>query len=128
MKPGNIWSGSNTPLLAALTNPTCLARRKGKIGRDYPVTDTTGKVWADAESAYKSYKTGDTPEDMRRMTRIIAAKLRQHPRLTKAITKAGGVPWLQQCSHTVTGRSRWEGYGRNSRFICCLIAAYEQQL
>ena len=60
------------------------------------------------------------------MTRIIAAKLRQYPRLAQHITARGGVEWLETCSHIVgVKNSRWEGVGRESNFISCLIAAYE---
>ena len=122
----NISSRATDPLLAALTNPTELARRKGKLTRPYPVVDTTGKRWPDSEAAYKAFKTGDTPHDERVMVRIITAKLRQHPELVEGVKERGGVAFLERCTHLVGVRnSRWEGYGRESRFIRCLIAAYE---
>lgn len=40
----NISSRSTDPLLAALTNPTELAVRKGNLARSYPVVDKTGRV------------------------------------------------------------------------------------
>jgi hypothetical protein len=59
------------------------------------------------------------------MVRIIAAKLTQHPELLRGIRERGGVAWLERCCHVVGVRnSRWEGEGRESRFIRCLIAAY----
>ena len=122
----NISSRSTDPLLAALTNPTELARRKGRLARSYPVMDKTGRVWPDSEAAYKAFKTGDTPCDERVMVRVIAAKLQQHPDFLKGIKERGGVAFLERCTHLVGVRnSRWEGYGRESRFIRCLIAAYE---
>lgn len=122
----NISSRATDPLLAALTNPTELARRKGRLARAYPVTDTTGKRWPDSEAAYKAFKTGDTPHDERVMVRIIAAKLRQHPALVRGVNRRGGVAFLERCDHLVgVKNSRWEGRGRESRFIRCLIAAYE---
>lgn len=121
----NIYSGSSDGLAAALTNPTELSFRKRKIVNHYPVTDKTGRVWADAEAAYKAYKTGNLNRDKAIMTRIIVCKLQQHPRLTRTITKRGGVAWLETCSHIVGVRnSRWEGKGKASNFIACLIDAY----
>ena len=122
----NISSRSTDPFLAALTNPTELARRKGNLLRSYPVTDKTGRVWPDSEAAYKAFKTGDTPRDERVMVRIVAAKLEQHPDLVAGIKERGGEAFLEACDHLVGVRgSRWEGKGRDSRFIRCLIAAYE---
>ena len=123
----NISSRSSEPLLAALTNPTELAKRKGNVRRSYPVVDTTGRCWPDAEAAYKAFKTGDTPRDERVMMRIIAAKLEQHPELIAGIVERGGVAFLERCHHLVGVRgSRWEGRGRESRFIRCLIKAFER--
>ena len=123
----NISSRSQDSLLAALTNPTELAKRKGNLRRSYPVVDTTGKQWPDSEAAYKAFKSGDTPRDERVMVRIIAAKLGQHPELVAGIGERGGVAFLERCDHLVGVRSsRWEGRGRESRFIRCLIAAFER--
>jgi phosphopantetheinyl transferase (holo-ACP synthase) len=123
----NISSRSTDPFLAALTNPTELARRKGNLSRSYPVVDKTGKHWADSEAAYKAFKTGDTPRDERVMVRIIAAKLQQHPELVAGIKERGAAAFLERCDHLVGVRgSRWEGRGRKSRFIRCLIAAFER--
>lgn len=124
MQPINIWSGSNVPLGAALTNPTELSFRKGKIKYHYPV-EFRGQLFPDAEAAYQHHKTGDLEEDMAVMTKIIVAKLQQHPKLFNAIAQNGGVKWLERCSHQVGVKgSRWEGVGRNSNFIYCLIRAY----
>lgn len=123
----NISSRSTDPFLAALTHPTELARRKGRLARSYPVVDKTGKRWADSEAAYKAFKTGDTPRDERVMARVIAAKLQQHPDLPEGIKERGGVAFLERCTHLVgVSNSRWEGRGWESRFIRCLIAAYEE--
>lgn len=125
----NIRSRSTHPLLAALTNPTELAVRKGILKRSYPVTDKTGRVWPDSEAAYNAFKTGDTPRDERVMVGIIAAKLEQHPELVEEIRGRGGVAFLERCDHLVGVRgSRWEGKGSDSRFIRCLIAAFETVL
>ncbi len=124
MKVINIWSGCDIGIGAALTNPTELAFRKGKLKNHYPV-EFNGKVFRDAESAYQKHKIGHLQQDMTIMTKIIVAKLQQHPGLLKIIAKYGGVAWLEQCSHIVGVRgSRWEGVGRKSNFIQCLISAY----
>lgn len=125
----NISSRSADPFLAALTNPTELARRKGNVTRSYPLVDKTGRVWRDAEAAYKAYKTGDTPRDERLMVRIIALKLKQHPCLVEGIKARGGIAFLERCDHLVGIKgSRWEGKERHSRFIRCLIVAFETVL
>ena len=60
------------------------------------------------------------------MVRVIALKLRQHPALVEGITARGGVAYLERCDHLVGVKgSRWEGRSRESRFIRCLIAAFE---
>ena len=95
----------------------------------YPLVDKTGRVWRDAEAAYKAYRTGDTPRDERIMVRIIALKLRQHPALAEGITARGGSSYLERCNHLVGVKgSRWEGRSRESRFIRCLISAFETVL
>lgn len=122
----NISSRAIDPFLAALTNPTEIARRRGNLSRSYPVVDKTGRVWQDSEAAYKAFKTGDTAHDERVMVRIIAAKLEQHPDLVEGIEARGGRAFLEGCDHLVGVRgSRWEGRGTASRFIRCLIAAYK---
>lgn len=125
--PGINISSRTVGLGGALTNPTVLALRNKSIDRSYPVKDKTGRIWPDVESAYKFYKTGELHKDMARMTKIIRAKLTQHPALSVQIAERGGVDWLATCSHFVgVDDSRWEGSGTNSAFIRCLIDAYEQ--
>jgi len=97
--PLNIWSGSSemNGLGAALTNPTELSFKKGKIKHHYPVVFNNQSL------------------------------LEQHPQLLSAITFRGGVAWLKTCSHRVRVKSsRWEGVGRKSNFIACLIEAYTE--
>jgi len=123
----NIYSGSNQEngLAAALTNPTELAFTKGNITKHYPV-QFMNKAFVDAEAAYKAYKTGDLETDKKLMVRIIACKLDQYSQLLTAIACRGGVQWLENCCHiTAANNKRWEGYGRKSNFIDCLIRAYQ---
>jgi len=144
----NIYSGSTdgNGLAAALTNPTELSKRKGNVKQDYPVF-FQGVTWPDAESAYLTLaaslphviKAASPREDCthliedardKLMIDIIVAKLRQHPRLGQTVRAKGGVAFLERCEHTTNAKSSrfqaWEGYGRESRFIRNLIAAYER--
>lgn len=129
--PFNIFSGSRdgNGLAAALTNPTCLSKRKGTIQQQYPVF-FRGRVWPDAETAYLTLSAKGMPvENDRLMIDIIEAKLYQHPRLGYTLTKLGGVDFLRKCTHYTYAKSdrfqQWEGYGEESRFIRNLIAAYQ---
>ena len=120
----NIWSGSNNRLGAALTNPTELAFRKGKLKNHYPV-EFRNELFPDAEAAFKKFKVGEIKADIRLMAVIIGVKLEQHPRLFNAIRENGGLDWLRECSHIVGVRgSRWEGKGLDSNFILALTMAY----
>jgi hypothetical protein len=127
LRPGNIWSGSKQ--LAVFTNPTVLAKRKGNLQRDYPVT-FRNKRYADAEAAYQSVKRSgpwlSLAERERLCTAIVTAKLEQYPILMEVITENGGEDWIRQCSHVVGGHSRWEGTGTRSAFIRCLLRAYKE--
>lgn len=131
LKPGNIYSGTPGGL-AALTNPTGLAREKGALDESFPVT-FRGQAYVDAETAYQETKRKSSwlswNERETLCTEVIVAKLSQHPQLMDCIAESGGVSFLEQCCHFV-GRKRyacnpWEGCGRESMFIRCLIVAYE---
>jgi hypothetical protein len=126
LRPGNIWSGSRK--LAVFTNPTALAKRKGNLNHDYPVV-FRGRKYADAESAYQSAKRSGPwlsfAEREQLCTAVVAAKLAQYPILVETITENGGEAWIEACSHRVGGRGRWEGVGRQSAFIRCLLRAYK---
>ena len=121
----NIWSGSDIGLGAALTNPTELAFLKGKLKNHYPVI-FNNQTFVDAEAVYQKFKSDQALENFELMTAILVAKLEQYPRLFGAIERNGGVTWLEKCSHIVGAKNRyWEGKGRSSKFISCLISAYE---
>ena len=119
---GNISSGSKW--LAVLTAPTELARRKGNLQNSYPVK-AFDQVWPDVEKAYQTLKTGSNLERTALMTHLLCMRFEQYPAIGEAVRDSGGVEWLKQCSHTVNGNTRWEGTGTQSRYICCLITAYE---
>lgn len=124
----NIFSGSNSPIGAALTNWTTKSKEKGKIKHDYPVV-IKGVEYPDAEAAYQSLKTKVEKENrLHLMTIIITAKLDQHPKLYEAIKKRGGIEWLARCEHTTWAKSPsmqwWEGQGGDSPMLKCLMDAY----
>ena len=126
----NIFSGERG-LGGALTNPTEMAKFKGSIAQRYPITYHKHQ-FVDAEQAYQVLKTGDPAHDDEMMANVIAQKFLQYPRLLEEVTKRGGVAFLEACSHITGARSegaqRWEGHGRESRFIRNLIAGYEKAL
>lgn len=125
--PGiNIFSGADTELGAALTNPTVLARNKGALKRSYPVT-FNGNRFPDAEAAYQiSKQYAHDNESL--MVEILVAKFRQHPELTAEVSANGGAEWLMTCDHLTNARSdsaqRWEGRGVESRYIRTLVKAF----
>jgi hypothetical protein len=124
--PGNIWSGDRTGL-AVLTNPTCLACKKGHLKRTYPI-EYQHVHYPDVEHAFQQLKyTNGWPDMASLMTLMVAliqVKLETYPGITETIQQSGGVAFLRQCSHRVNG-GRWEGVGEQSPFIFCLITAYE---
>lgn len=132
IKPGNIYSGDRER--AVFTNPTCLAKRKGNLRGDYPVT-IDGRTFPDAEAAYQALAAGcknDTERCYEICTRVISAKLDQHPRILQTIRESGGYfGFIVKCSHWVGYRKknpgRWEGDGLDSGFIRCLARAYESR-
>lgn len=125
--PVNIFSGADTALGAALTNPTELARQKGTLTRSYPVL-FDGKRYPDAETAYQLLKATSV-DPHRMMAEVICAKFQQHPDLAQQVADAGGTPWLATCSHLTQARSpgaqAWEGVGMKSRYIRILVEGYE---
>jgi len=128
----NIYSGSKefNGLGASLTNPTELSYKKGNITGHYPV-EFRGRKHRDAETAFWKYAKGlSFVEQQELCTEIIVAKLDYYSELVKAIDLNGGVEWLEKCRHFTGARSekfkQWEGHGKNSAFIRCLINAYER--
>ena len=119
---GNIYSGSR--MLAVLTAPTELARRKGNLRNSYPVM-LDWVEYPDVETAYQRNKPEKMSDREALMIRLLLIRFDLYPAIGEAVKDSGGVEWLEQCEHVVTGNVRWEGKGRESRFIRCLIAAYE---
>ncbi len=125
MAPGNIWSGS--PTLARFTNPTELARKKGTLSHEYPIT-WQNRTWPDVEAAYKAtVKPAMTlGQCMLLLANIMEVKFRAYPELIDELRAAGGEDWIFACTHLVYGRSRWEGTGRDSMFLRCLAEVYRR--
>jgi hypothetical protein len=128
--PINIFSGADTPLGAALTNPTELSRQKGVLTRSYPVR-FRNKHFPDAETAYQVLKP-QAADNTELMAEIIIAKFKQHGELAGEVARHGGADWLRTCTHFTNAKSegaqRWEGAGVNSLFIRVLTDAYERFL
>jgi len=120
LEPGNIWSGSKT--LAAFTNPTELAFKKGNLKKHYPVVVNKIK-YPDAEQAYQVLKH-KTNNRIMLMSLILNAKLKQHPELIQDIEDSGGDYFLKNCDHIVYNNSDWEGKGVESLFIRVLMNVY----
>lgn len=133
----NIFSGSRdgNGLAAALTNPTEISKRKGTIVQSYPVT-IYGHQFPDAETAFfalcKQHRATTDPEVDQIMVDLIFSKFQQHLRLFQRVKALGGVSFLEKCRHFTNARTerfqKWEGHGRESRFIRNLIAGYEAAL
>ena len=119
--PGNICSSD--PIRAVFTNPTEIAHWKGNLKLRYPMM-FRGRVYADAEYAYKAHKPQSS--DLYQLcTEIIVAKFEQYPFLVDIIEANGDEEWIKRCSHHVYDKSKfWEGDGLKSGFIRCLLDAY----
>jgi len=125
--PVNIFSGTTDGLLAAvLTNPTALAKRKGRIKGDYPIT-FRGVEYEDCEKAYQENKTSSQEDRIELLTTVMAIKFRSYPEIFEEVKKAGGEAWLLTCEHRVGSYSSyWTGKGINSGFIRILIQLFNQ--
>lgn len=127
----NIFSGSSDSFCASLTFPTELAFKKGSISKHFPITDKFGRTYPDAETAYITHKLR-FPKGVKRLNfyiKVAVAKFQQYPELLQGISDRGGVEWLCSCQHKTYAKTArfqwWEGLGRESPFISCLIRAYE---
>lgn len=128
----SISSSSNDTLGAALTNPTELAKSKGKISKSYPIT-YKNKTYKDVEEAYQALK--DTSEAKTKpdrfksknyalMVDLLQTKLATYTELPTAITAQGGTPWILGSTHQPTNQNTvWETGGQNW-FIEALNESY----
>ena len=58
------------------------------------------------------------------MVEILTAKLQQHPELIEGINERGGLAYIEQSTHNVTGDKFWDSAGQN-KFIQALAEAYQ---
>lgn len=129
IRTGNIWSGSRT--LAWLTAPTELALRKGNMKKSYPIR-YQGNLYNDAETLYQSLKRRNfeqlTLEQLfELMITVLVLRFQTYPKQLEMLLDLGGIEFLVNCSHHVNGKQpNWEGNGRDSGYVRCLIRAVER--
>ena len=101
------------------------------------------REFRNAEHAYQTYKSGEfdqkaydsnafkpvgskpanTNTNYQTMVDILKAKLEQHPELIEGINQRGGLAYIEESTHNVTGDKFWESKGQN-KFIEALADAY----
>jgi len=132
VKSENI-SSKGSEFAKKLTNP----------GNNLKVT-YKGREFRNAEHAYQTYKSGEFDQkaydsksfkpvgskpankntNYQTMVDILEAKLEQHPELIEGINQRGGVGYIEESTHDVTGDKFWESKGQN-KFIEALADAYK---
>ncbi|MEH1838510.1 MAG: hypothetical protein V7L20_07030 [Nostoc sp.] len=120
--PVNISPDSKDGLGVALNLATALAKQQGKLQNDYQVSVNNnpeapagqyrvethvqkpeGLAYPSAEHAFNHQKQlHRSADEYKLMVEVLQAKLEQHPRLTEAIAKRGGVDWLENCTAVAT--------------------------
>lgn len=139
-----IISPSSKELGAVLSNATELAKKSGNLENDYKVSvngnpeaqagkygqethefKPAGVPYNSAEHAYHHQAQINPNKDpYKLMVEVLQAKLEQHPRLAKTISKKGGIEYLENAQITNEQDKQWEGKGKNSKFIRALTEAY----
>ena len=132
VKSENI-SSKGSEFAKKLTNP----------GNNLKVT-YKGREFRNAEHAYQTYKSGEFDQkaydsnafkpvgskpanrntNYQTMVDILKAKLEQHPELIEGINERGGLSYIEESTHNVTGDKFWESKGQN-KFIEALADAYQ---
>ena len=129
---GENISSKGSEFAKKLTNPgnTLSVEYKGKTFRNAEHAYQTWKSGTFDDAAYKSTsfkptgtKTADRTTNYQTMVDIITAKLQQHPELVQGINERGGLDYIQESVHNVTGDAYWESSGQN-KFIEALSQAY----
>ena len=130
---GENISSKGSEFAKKLTNP----------GNDLTV-EYKGKTFRNAEHAYQTWKSGEFDQaafeskafkpvgkkaankatNYQTMVEILTAKLQQHPELIEGINERGGLAYIEQSTHNVTGDKFWESAGQN-KFIQALAEAYQ---
>lgn len=120
---------------------SALARKLTNPGNNIQV-EYKGRIYRNAEHAYQTWKSGEFDEvaynskafkpvgrkpvnkatSFNTMVEILTAKLEQHPELIEEINAKGGLAYLQNSWHSVTGDQFWEKEGN---FIKALVEAYK---
>jgi len=126
--PGNIWTGSR--MLAWLTAPTELAFRKSNMKAHYPIVYLSNQ-YADVEAAYQYHKRSSIYASIEKryelMTELLVIRFIAYPKMLDLLLDLGGIEYLEKCEHRVYGKAvNWEGTGRGSGYVRCLINAVER--
>lgn len=126
------------------SNGSEFARQLTNPGNNLTV-EYKGYTFRNAEHAYQTWKSGEFDETAYKstafkpkgskkvnkavnfdiMVEILIAKLQQHPELIQGITDRGGLNYINNSTHNVTGDTYWESSGKN-KFIEALAKAYMQ--
>jgi Circularly permutated YpsA SLOG family len=125
-EPIIIGPESKNGLGAALALDTSKAKSNGNIQNDYPV-EFAGNKYPDAKQACIHQKKLNPEQDtVQLIIEVTQAKLEQHPRLVKEITKRGGAEWLKNCSAADNAKNpaHWDGQGKQSNLINVITQAY----
>lgn len=124
-------SSGTKGLPGALTNHTVLSKKKGSIENDYPI-EFNGTKYDSVESAYQGNKVNESKtkpakedsENYKLMVELISEKFSSYPQLLEALTKAGGLKYLENAVHQPTTKNTvWETGGQDW-FISALREAY----
>ena len=134
----------NGELISSSAKSSKFARQLTNPGNNLSV-EYRGYIFRNAEHAYQTWKSGEFDEKAYKskafkpvgskkvntavnfgiMVEIITAKLQQHPELIQGIDERGGLDYILNSTHEVTGDKYWESSGEN-KFIEALAKAYEQ--
>ena len=135
---------SKGELISSSAKSSAFARQLTNPGNNLTV-EYKGYTFRNAEHAYQTWKSGEFDESAYKskafkpvgskkvnkavnfdiMVEIITAKLQQHPELIQGINERGGLDYILNSTHEVTGDKYWESSGEN-KFIEALAKAYEQ--
>ena len=124
-------SSGTKGLPGALTNHTVLSKKKGSIENDYPI-EFNGTKYDSVESAYQDNKVNESKtkpakedsQNYKLMVELISEKFSSYPQLLDALTKAGGLKYLENAVHQPTTKNTvWETGGQDW-FISALREAY----
>lgn len=133
---GENISSKGSEFAKQLTNPgnTVSVTYKGTTFRNAEHAYQTWKSGEFDESAYKSKafkpvgsKKVNKAVNFDIMVEILTAKLQQHPELIEGINERGGLDYILNSTHEVTGDKYWESSGEN-KFIEALVKAYNNTL